>query len=79
MSGVGHDLYIVLVCLSIYFGLPWWLSGKESACTQELWEMKFQSLGQEFTLEEEMATHCSILVWEIPWVEEPWVEVGYSP
>ena len=41
--------------------------------------MKFQSLGQEFTVEEEMATHCSILVWEILWVEEPWDEVGYSP
>jgi len=23
------------------------------------------------TLEKEMATHCSILAWEIPWTEEP--------
>jgi len=23
-------------------------------------------------LEEEMATHCSILAWKIPWTEEPW-------
>ena len=29
------------------------------------------SLGQEDPLEEEMATHSSILVWEIPWTEEP--------
>ena len=29
-----------------------------------------QSPGQEDTLEEEMATHSSILVWEIPWTEE---------
>ena len=30
-----------------------------------------QSLGQEDALEKEMATHCSILAWEIPWTEEP--------
>ena len=28
-------------------------------------------LGQEDILEKEMATHFSILVWEIPWTEEP--------
>ena len=28
------------------------------------------TLGQEDPLEEETATHCSILVWEIPWTEE---------
>ena len=33
--------------------------------------MQVQSLGQEDSLEEEMATHCSILAWEIPWAEEP--------
>ena len=27
--------------------------------------------GQEDPLEEEMATHCSVLTWEIPWKEEP--------
>ena len=30
-----------------------------------------QSLGRECLLEEEMATHCSILAWRIPWTEEP--------
>ena len=30
-----------------------------------------QSLGQEDFLEEEMATHCSILAWKTPWTEEP--------
>jgi len=30
-----------------------------------------QSLGWEDTLEKEMATHSSILAWEIPWTEEP--------
>ena len=33
-------------------------------------------LGQEGLLEEEMATHSSILGWKIPWTEEPgWVTV----
>ena len=35
---------------------------------QEAW---VQFLGQEESLEEEMATHSSILVWRIPWTEEP--------
>ena len=30
-----------------------------------------QSLGQEDPLEKEMATHTSILAWEIPWMEKP--------
>ena len=30
-----------------------------------------QSLGQEDPLEEEMATHSSILAWRIPWTGEP--------
>ena len=34
-------------------------------------EMQVPSLGQEDALEKEMATHSSILAWEIPWTEEP--------
>ena len=30
-----------------------------------------RSLGREDPLEKEMATHFSILAWEIPWTEEP--------
>ena len=30
-----------------------------------------ESLGWEDPLEKEMATHSSILAWEIPWTEEP--------
>ena len=29
-----------------------------------------RSLGREDPLEKEMATHCSILAWRIPWMEE---------
>ena len=38
---------------------------------QETPEMQVESLGQEDSLEEEMATHFSILAWKIPWTEEP--------
>ena len=34
-------------------------------------EAQVQSRGQEDPLEEEMATHSSMLAWEIPWTEEP--------
>ena len=37
---------------------------------QETKEMWVRSLGQEDPLEEEMATHSSILAWRIPWTEE---------
>ena len=33
--------------------------------------MWVRSLGWEDSLEEEMATHSSILAWRIPWTEEP--------
>ena len=38
--------------------------------TQETQEKRFRSLGQKDPLEEEMATHLSILAWGIPWTEE---------
>ena len=34
-------------------------------------ETQARSLNQEDPLEEEMATHSSILAWKIPWTEEP--------
>ena len=50
-------------------GPPWWLPVlKNLPVTQE---MQIQSLGQEDLLEKDMATHCSILAWEIPRAEEP--------
>ena len=41
---------------------------KNLPAVQETW---VRSLGQEDPLEKEMATHSSILAWEIPWTEEP--------
>ena len=41
---------------------------KNLPAMQETW---VRSLGGEDPLEKEMATHCSILAWEIAWTEEP--------
>ena len=47
---------------------------------QEVQEMWFQSLGREDPLEKEVATHSSILAWEIPRTEEPgrYSPIGYK-
>ena len=34
-------------------------------------ETGVRSLGQEDPLEKRMATHSSVVAWEIPWTEEP--------
>ena len=36
-----------------------------------MWESQVRSLCQEDPLEEDLATHSSILAWRIPWTEEP--------
>ena len=41
---------------------------KNLPAIQETW---VQSLGQEDPLEKGIATHSSILAWEIPWTGEP--------
>ena len=40
---------------------------KSLPAMREAW---VQSLGQEDTLEKQIATHSSILAWRIPWTEE---------
>ena len=44
-----------------------WLSSKEFTCNAG----DAGLICQEDPLEKEMATHSSILAWEIPWTEEP--------
>ena len=46
------------------------LAVKNPPAMQEPQEMWVRSLGWEDHLEEEMATHSSILAWRIPWAEE---------
>ena len=52
-------------------GLPWWLSSKESTCNiEDIGDMgSIPGLGR--SLEEEVATHSSILAWNIPRKAEP--------
>ena len=46
-------------------------------CLSTMRETWVQSLGQEESLEKEMATHSSTLAWKIPWMEE--LGAGYCP
>ena len=52
-------------------GLPWCGSVVKNLPAMQENQMCVPSLGWEDPLEEEMATHCSILAWKIPWTEEP--------
>ena len=44
---------------------------KNPLIMQETQETQVRSLGWEDSLEKGMATHASILAWEMPWTEEP--------
>ena len=44
---------------------------KNPSVRQEPQEMQLPSLAWEDALEEETATHSSILAWKVPWKEEP--------
>jgi len=63
----GIKMYVYM----IYMGFPHNSVGKEVKNLPAMQETWVQSLGQEDPLEKEMATHSSILVWRIPWTEEP--------
>ena len=69
-------IYIVLLYSTtftrfVYLEIPNGSAVKNLPAMKEGWEMQVRSLGWEVPLEEEMATHCSILAWEIPWTKEP--------
>ena len=57
----------VCCCLASQ-GAQW---GRICRLMQEAQEMQVRPLGQEDPLEEDTATHSSILAWKIPWTEEP--------
>ena len=72
VSEIGRQIDIgPYLYLSTYrHRLPWWLCGKEYACsTADAGSI----LGQKDPMEKEMATqtHSSIFAWEVPWTEEP--------
>ena len=63
-----YDMIYVYMCMHIYiFGLPGGSVVKNPLAMQE---MQVPSLGREDPLEEEMATHSSIIAWRISWTEE---------
>ena len=47
-------------------------------CLSAMRETRVLSLGWEDPLEKEMAPHSSILVWRIPWTEEPGRAIGVA-
>ena len=53
---------------NVHGGLPWWLSDKNLPASAEGTSL---IPGSEDPLEKKMATHSSILVWEIPRIEDP--------
>ena len=62
------------IIIAFTLGFPGGSDGKESACNAgETW---VRSLGWDDPLEKGMATHSSILAWEIPWAEEPDGQIG---
>ena len=69
------SLYLLLPDLLLIMTLPWtiWasLAAQMLKNLPAMWETWVRSLGWEDPLEKGMATHCSILVWRIPWTEEP--------
>ena len=73
---MGHsDILLVFICISLIIdkGFP---GGSVVKNLPAMQETQVQYLGGEDPLEEGMATHSSILVWRIPWTEEPG---GYGP
>ena len=54
--------------MALVSGTPGGSVVKNTLAMQGTW---LSSLGQKDSLEKEMATHSSILAWEIPWTEEP--------
>ena len=67
----------VCVCVdNLYSGFPSGSDDKESICNAgDLGSGGKIFLGWEDPLEEDMATHSSILAWRIPWTEEPgWLQ-----
>ena len=62
------DIVSFLVLIESVVGFPGSSIIKNPPAMQE---MRIQSLDWKDPLEKEMATHSGILVWEIPWTEEP--------
>ena len=63
-----YNVYLNKMFINKYMGFPGRSAVKNLSAMKET---RVQSLCQEDPLENEMATHFSILAWKIPWTEEP--------
>ena len=69
--------YVFKTMLSIIWGVYLYVRFGASLVAQmvknlpPMWEIGVQSLGLESLPEKLMATHSTILAWEIPWAEKP--------
>ena len=70
-QGLKGDTRSQGLYIYIYIGLPSGSVMKNLPEIQETQEKWVQSLGGKDPLKEEMATHFSMLDWEIPWTEKP--------
>ena len=72
MHGFAQGFPVHYGIFSSIHGFAWGFPGdsvvNNLTALQETW---VRALDQEDRLEEEMATHSSILAWRIPWTEEP--------
>ena len=81
-NSVRSSVFSSLLCFTfvqitlgnrVFRGFPGGSAGKESSALRETW---VRSLGWGDPLEEETATHSSILAWRIPWAEKPGGPMG---
>ena len=69
LHNLSKSLFLIASKSSLRtMGFPSGSDDKESACNEEI---RVRSLGSEDPRGKGMATHSSILVWKIPWTEEP--------
>ena len=65
---LAHSNMCVCVCM---YGLPRWFSGRLCQPSRRHRKLGFDPWVRTFPLEKEVAIYSSILVWRIPWTEEP--------
>ena len=70
---VGHDRSDLAAAAATYLskGFPPGSAGKEFTSMQETQETAVRCPGLEDPLGEGLTTYSSILVWRVPWTEEP--------
>ena len=67
-NATGFKYEWFLIHCILFWGFSGGSVAKYLPAMQEMW---VQSLGQKDPLEQQLATHSSILAWEVPWTEEP--------